>query len=190
MGSCKQLLPLGDRPLIRRCLDGIIAAGVGEIVVVVGAGGDEVAAAVRHLPLTVVRNPDPASDMAASVRLGLQAVPAAATGVFIALADHPLVASETYRTLLLRHEEEPQAILIPVHEGQKGHPTLFPRPLLEGLATHATLRDIVRAHPGQVRQVPVADRGVILDIDTPEDYREVLRAFAELPPEFTRQPQE
>lgn len=37
-----------------------------------------------------------------------------------------------------------------------------------------TLRDLVRSNPERVEQIPVNDRGVLLDMDTPEDYRRVL----------------
>src|SRR6516165_8246034 len=96
MGTCKQLLPVGDRTAVARCLETIVAAGLEDIIVVVGAGSEEVVELVRPFPVTVVRNRSPDSDMAQSVRTGLAAVADSATGVCVALADHPLVRPETY----------------------------------------------------------------------------------------------
>jgi len=48
MGSCKQLLPLGDSTVIARCLDALVAGGAGEIVVVVSEDGHDVAEAIRE----------------------------------------------------------------------------------------------------------------------------------------------
>ena len=47
MGRCKQLLPLGETTVIGRCLDTLQRGGVSAIVVVVSAGGEEVAALRR-----------------------------------------------------------------------------------------------------------------------------------------------
>ena len=173
MGSCKQLLPLDGQPFIVHCIDSIMAAGIRDIVVVIGAHGDEVVDTIRSLPVTIVRNLDPESDMAASVLVGMQAVYSISTGVFVSLVDHPLVEPDTYNALIVNHGRDPESILIPVHEGKKGHPTLFPRTILDELKTSMTLRDIVHAHPERVRLVEVADGGVTVDIDTPEEYRKV-----------------
>jgi molybdenum cofactor cytidylyltransferase len=177
MGSCKQLLPLGDRPAIARCLEILVSSGLKEIMVVLRPGAGEVMAAVRAFPVTILPNMDPGGDMASSVRVGLRALPPEVTGVFIAPADHPLVTVETYLKLMHLHREAQDSILIPTHEGQKGHPTLFPLILLEELTRLPTLRHVVQAHLDRVLQVAVPDRGVVLDMDTPEDYRDLQREF-------------
>lgn len=178
MGACKQLLPLGDRPAVVRALESIVAAGIGEIIVVIGPAGEPVAEAVRPFPVTIVRNHEPGSDMTGSVRAGLRAVSPDAAGLFIALADHPLVEPATYREMLRQHVREPEAILVPVHAGKRGHPPLFPRPLMAEIGRFATLRDLLGAHSDMVRFIDVPDAGVVLDMDTPEDYREVTSLFA------------
>jgi CTP:molybdopterin cytidylyltransferase MocA len=174
MRSCKQLLPVGDRPSIVRCLETIVAAGLEGIVVVVATGGEAVAEAVRPFPVTIVRNEILNSDMAQSVRTGLAAIADSVTGVCIALADHPLVLPETYRTLLQCHAREPGGIHIPVYAQRRGHPTLFPRPVLEEIALLPTLRDVLALHSGSVRTTAVPDPGVVLDMDTPEEYCRIL----------------
>src|SRR5512138_1790934 len=118
MGSCKQLLLLGGRPLIVHGIESITAAGVTNVVVVVGRRGETVADAVRSFGVAIAYNLEPDSDMAASVRVGMQRVSANSTGVFISLADHPAVSPVTYNTLLQWHDREPDSILIPVHGGK------------------------------------------------------------------------
>ncbi len=177
MGTSKQLLPVGDRPALVRCLEAIVAAGLEDIVVVVAPEGEAVAEVVRPFLVTVVCNRTPGSDMAQSVRTGLTVIDDAVTGVCVALADHPLVRPQTYRTLLDCHVREPGGIHIPVHGERRGHPTLFPRPVLEEIARHSTLRDVLAFHFGRIRPVAVPDPGVILDMDTPEEYCHVLEQF-------------
>jgi len=174
MGACKQLLPLEGKTVIARCLETLLEGGIREVVVVVAPQGDAVAEAVRDFPVTVVRTPDPEGDMAASVRTGRDALSPEVSGVMIALCDYPLVAPETAKLLAELHCEEQERIIIPLHGGKKGHPTIFPRHILDELVEPLTLRDLVQSDPGRLRLVEVADCGVRLDMDTPEEYRQMI----------------
>ena len=177
MGCCKQLLPIGDRPAIVWCLEGLVRAGIDEPVVVGGANVDAVAVAIRHLPSVVVCNPVVDSGMAGSVRAGLNAIGGDVHAVMICLADQPLVAPETFRRLQEEHAAMPEKILIPVFAGRRGHPTVFPMRFLAALREDEalTLRDIIRDNAGSVHEFTVSDRGVILDMDTPSEYRQMQR---------------
>jgi CTP:molybdopterin cytidylyltransferase MocA len=175
MGRCKQLLPLSGRPLIRHCLETLLAAGVDDIIVVLGAWGREIAPVIRDLPVTMVQNPDPASDMAGSVRAGFAALADDTGAVLVCLGDHPLVKPATVRAITGRHAQQADKIIIPVCRGSKGHPTLFPRAVIAEILTAPTLRDIVRKDSERVMLLPVDDQGVTVDIDTPEDWRRVVQ---------------
>lgn len=173
MGACKQLLPLEGKTVISRCLETLLGGGISELVVVLGPQGGAIEEAVRCYPVKVEKTPDQKGDMAASVRTGRGALSAAVSGVVIALSDHPLVSPLTVAQLAKLHHEDQEAIIIPVHEGKKGHPCLFPRPLLDELQGPLTLRDLLRNHSERVRLVEIYDQGVRLDMDTPEDYMQI-----------------
>jgi CTP:molybdopterin cytidylyltransferase MocA len=178
MGRSKQLLPLGHSPVIRHCLDAIVASGLRDIVVVLGADHEGPAAALHGMPVRTVVNADPRSDMAGSARLGLRQVERSSTGVLICPADHPLVSSETIKGLVDAHRSSPDSILIPLYQGRRGHPTLFPRKAIEEIFSVETLRDVIASRSGSVRAVDVDDEGVVLDLDTPEDYERIRCHFA------------
>jgi molybdenum cofactor cytidylyltransferase len=178
MGRPKPLLPFGKSTAIELLIGSLREAGIGEIVLVLGPGGEAVAEVLADTPLTLVWNCAPQSDMAASLRLGLEHLGAEATGVLVALADHPLVAAATVATLRARHEQEPATILIPTCQGRNGHPILLPRAILGELAQLPTLREVVRRDSGRVRHLPVDDPGILLDLDTPEDYLAGLQHHA------------
>jgi molybdenum cofactor cytidylyltransferase len=173
MGQPKHLLLLEGKPVIGHCLDNIAAAGIDEIVVVVGPHFGRAAKALSRGAVSVVVNEERSSDMAGSVRVGLQALDQSCTGVLVCLADHPLASAGAMQTLMLAHVRSPEKIVIPAHNGRRGHPTLFPTSILNEIFVMNTLRDIVRKDRGRVRIVDVADQGVILDMDTPEDYARV-----------------
>lgn len=177
MGRTKQLLQLGDKPIIGHCIDAMLDAGVSDCVVVLGAEESEIAWLLRGLPVTIAVNDVPGSDMAESVRAGLKLISASSSGVLIGLSDHPLVSPETMKTLIREHAAFPGSIIIPVYLRKRGHPSLFPVPALREIFFGGNLRDIVRQDPARVRLVDVPDEGVVLDMDTPGDYEAILRYY-------------
>jgi molybdenum cofactor cytidylyltransferase len=177
MGQLKQLLSLGSKTVIRHCLDTLLHSGIRDIVMVVGVGGEEIVNAVYGLPVRVARNLDQESEMAESVRVGLRAVGTESSGILVCLSDHPLVKTETLVTLIQSHREDPERIIIPQLNGKRGHPTLFPRPVMEEILDNLTLRDIVYRNPARVREVDVPDEGILLDMDTIPDYQGIRERF-------------
>jgi len=175
MGTLKQLLPFPDRPAIVCCLQSILDAGIDDVVVVVGPDSQELVRAIKGFPLTITMNLLPESDMSQSVRTGFQAISAASSGVFICPCDHPLVKPDTYSAIAGLHHRWPDTIIIPVFNGRRGHPTLFPRHILEDIAVKPSLRAVMDSHQRWVMVRPVTDEGVVLDMDTPEDYRRMLQ---------------
>lgn len=178
MGTSKQLLPLADKPIIHHCLATLLASPARPVVVVLGPGGEAVQEAIVPFPVTIAWNRDPEGDMAGSVRAGLALLPEECTGVLIHLVDHPLVTPATVQTLCAAHVAAPQAIIIPTCNHRQGHPSLFPRALLEGLTPEATLRDLVNREPGRVQRISVEDEGIYLDMDTPAEYKKLRQRFS------------
>lgn len=170
MGSCKQLLPLCGSTVIARCLGALVTGGASEIVVVVAQELSGVAAAARDYPVRIVVNQECGGDMASSVRAGRDALTTEASGVIVSLCDYPLVSADTIMGLIAEHAASPASIIIPRHRERRGHPLLFPRAVLDELSDDLILRDLVRREPGWIRCLDVDDPGVLLDMDTPEDY--------------------
>ena len=173
MGSCKQLLPLGNGTVIGRCLETLISAGLDEIVVVVSPDNAEVLVEVEKFPVQIVVNSHGDGDMASSVRVGRAALPADIRGVIVALCDYPLVQVETFEHLIRVHAEQQDRIIIPCLDGKGGHPLLFPRAVLDDLAEDQILRDLVRNNTDRICHIEVQDPGILLDMDTPEDYQRI-----------------
>jgi molybdenum cofactor cytidylyltransferase len=177
MGRLKQLLPLADKCAIVHCLDAIAAAGIEDITVVLGTGHEETAAAVGGFPVRLAVNEKAGSDMAESVRVGLSAAAAGGADFLVCLADHPLVSAATIRTLVEVHDRRPDLIVIPSYGGRRGHPCIFPAEAIGKVFSDMTLREIVAAEPSRVEYVSVEDEGVVLDMDTEEDYKVMITKF-------------
>jgi molybdenum cofactor cytidylyltransferase len=177
MGTLKQLLPLGDKPVIRHCYDTIAAAGIQQVIVVIDGNINGIPEALHGTPARIVRNTVPGSQMADSVRKGLGAIDDRCSGVLICLSDHPLISIGTYSAIINAHVKAPDTIVIPVYGGRRGHPSLFPPGAVREIASGATLRDVIRKDASRLTLLHVADEGVVLDMDTDDDYRRIVANY-------------
>ena len=177
MGAFKPLLPFGDRTVIESCINNLRAADVDEIVVVVGHRAEDVRQKLIGLNLSFAVNPDPDSEMSASIALGVKQVSSNARALLLALVDHPAVPSEV--TLTLIDEWKRGATLVqPEHAGRGGHPVLIDLAYHDELLVldpAQGLRALFAAHREKVRRVPVESAYVARDMDTWEDYRRLHR---------------
>lgn len=176
MGHPKATLPWGDgETFVSVEVRVMHAAGLSPLLVVCGEHARETRAALpADIPLRVLDNPAPERGQLSSLKIALRALQDAPglCGALVALVDHPSV---TVRTLdALTAEAAPPRIVVPRHDGRRGHPVLFGRDLFEELldADDAQgARPVVRKAPDRVLEVEVDDPGVLLDIDTPDDLR-------------------
>jgi len=173
MGRPKAGLQHGGRTFFARVRDGLGAAALEPVVVVVGMHSDE----VRRDPggARVIVNPDPSRGQLSSLKLALRHLAAAgsgAVGVVVALVDHPIVAPETIAALVRSAHTGAQPILVPTYRGRRGHPVVFMRDMWTELLDtpdHLGARVVVRRDPSRVCEVAVDDPGILVDVDTPAD---------------------
>jgi molybdenum cofactor cytidylyltransferase len=96
-------------------------------------------------------------------------------GAAVFLVDHPLVDRGTIDALVARLA--PGRIIVPVHDGRRGHPVIFAADLFDeilGLSSDQGLNTVVRRQPERVVEVFVENAGVLRDIDTPEQFARLL----------------
>lgn len=169
-GGGKLLHPLADgRPLVLAAVAGLQAA-CGRVVAVVRPGDGELATTLAVAGCEVVIAAEAARGMGHSLAAGVRAA-AGAAGWLVGLADMPGIAPATYR-LVAEALGAGHAIAAPVWEGRRGHPVGFAArwyDSLSALAGDTGARALLTAAPDAVYPVPVADPGIILDIDRPAD---------------------
>ncbi len=175
MGRIKQLLPLAEGTVISRCIDSIISSGIKDIIVVISSYNEEIRGEIERLPVRIAINKILESEMAESIRTGLKMTDNTSTGILVCLSDHPLVSPDTLKKLLHKHTENPDKILIPYYDNRRGHPTLFPKIILEDIFAGFNLREIIKKNQQKALCIDVPDEGVVLDMDTMEDYKEILK---------------
>ena len=177
MGRPKALLDYKGKTFLEHILDIIAESPIEETVVVLGAHREAIQARVA-VP-NWVYNPDFDRGMTTSLQAGIRAVRGPITSAMLFLVDHPAISVETVRQLAARASSH--TIAVPVTGGRRGHPVLFGRQtLLEilELPGDCGANEVVRAHPERVTEVAVEDSGILMDVDTPDDFGELGRGSA------------
>jgi molybdenum cofactor cytidylyltransferase len=169
-GARKLLADVGGVPLIDRTVAALLQAGVERVVVVIRAGDTfDAVPSFADARVTTAVNPDPARGMFSSIQAGL----AVAGGdiVLVLPADMPFVAADTVRAVMARAAAT-RTLVVPVHDGRRGHPIAIPGSLVERLTAldpHTTLKEALAALMASRDSVDVSDPGILRDVDVPAD---------------------
>jgi CTP:molybdopterin cytidylyltransferase MocA len=181
-GGPKLLLPIAGMSVIARVIRALHAGGAAPVVVVVPPrslpGAGELAAEAEHAGACVVVADPPPPDMRASVEHGLDLLGRSRTDlpatVLLTPGDIPGIEAALVARIVARACEAPRAIVIPTLDGRRGHPIALPWPLateIRGLPGNVGINALVARHSDRVVTLDAADRGILDDLDTPEDYR-------------------
>lgn len=177
MGEFKPLLPLGENTALARAVHLFQAAGITRLLVVTGHRAADLRPVLEKLEVPGVHNPDYHLGMFSSIRAGVAGLPPRTEAFFLLPVDHALVRVQTVKSLLRRRRKSGADIIYPCFAGERGHPPLISAKYTgEILSAPAggNLRQILARHEAESLDVEVADRGVVLDMDTPKDYQNLL----------------
>jgi molybdenum cofactor cytidylyltransferase len=176
-GSAKQLVRIGDRPLLS-LIAGRAAEVVGHaLIVVLGAHAAELAPLLRHSAGSVVVNRDWREGLASSIRSGLARLPASCAGAMLVLADQACVTAEDLRRLAGAWRRQPLAVAAAQYGATIGAPAIFPRHLfgeLSELRGDSGARALLKRHADRLVKVPMPSAS--FDLDTPDDLLELNRS--------------
>jgi CTP:molybdopterin cytidylyltransferase MocA len=174
------LLPVGERTLLAAAVQPHLDAGIGRVVVVLGADAAAVRAGAgladdRRLVLVVNRRWR--EGQSSSLRKGLAAC-AGADAVLIALGDQPGATAERVARIAAAWRPDVPMVLPRTSTGRAAHPVLFAACLwqdLRGLRGDVGARDVVRRHAARAVRVDVPP---LADVDDEGGYRRLLEGRA------------
>jgi molybdenum cofactor cytidylyltransferase len=169
MGTPKALLPWGETTLLQHALTQARAAGVDDIVVVLGPSTQELQ---KELAAKVAFNPEPETGRSASIRLGAALLSAEVGAILIQSVDQPSVPEVL--TALFEAILQGGMVAVPTYQGRRGHPICVNGQLLTQLRELTEegegLRSIVRRHREQLVEVPVTSESVVWNLNDPAAY--------------------
>ncbi len=179
MGYPKALLEFHGRTFLETILDALRAVGVQRRVVVLGPDADKILKHIGLRDVTVLSTERLEAGPIGSIRAAIREVQAhPVDGLLVWPVDMPQVTIATVETLLEQFRGSDRPIVVPEFRGTRGHPIIFGRSVFDELLAAPDAegaRAVVRADAGRVLRVPVDDPAVIKDLNTPEEYQELMK---------------
>ncbi|MBI3766656.1 MAG: nucleotidyltransferase family protein [Ignavibacteriales bacterium] len=182
MNFPKALLHIHGRTFLEHIVRTLRTAEIQNVVIVLGADAEVIRKQLRWYEGTVVINEHWELGQLSSLLTGLDSLsPFLPDGILIWPVDRPLVETTTVSSLVQQFQACTDKTIVPTYHGKRGHPVIFGRVMFSELATVAEdigARALLWHHPEKVLEHITDDDGVIINIDTPEDYEEnVMRRF-------------
>jgi molybdenum cofactor cytidylyltransferase len=177
MGTQKLLLPFGEVTVVEAAVRTALDSHVDGVMVVLGADAAAVRKKLEGSGIAFAINEDYGRGMLSSVQAGFKALSGDPLAAVIMLGDQPFLPAEVVDAVVGTFGATGKGIVIPVFRGRRGHPVLIDmkyRDEVLGLDPSDGLRQLMHAHPDDIREVEVGDANVLRDMDTPEDYRSTI----------------
>jgi len=181
LGKFKPLLPLGNKTVIEQVVGTFLRAGVRDIRIVLGYRARDVIAVLKNQAVSWVINNDYQSQMLSSIKVGLYQLKPDSEAFFVLPVDIPLVRSQTLRSLMDIFGKDRRQIVYPTFLGERGHPPLVPRRYADEIMLwegKGGMKGFLEQYDPTPLDVPVVDEGVLLDMDTPDQYRQLVARYA------------
>ncbi len=176
LGPPKQLLPFrGTTMLGWTVKQAERAAGLDELIVVLGRAADEIREHVDFGATRIVENPVFTEGCASSYKAGLAALNPRSQAMMIILGDQPGIQPEVIDRLAAEWRRREPLIALCSYNGRRGHPMIFAQSMFEQLAVlhgDKAAWKLVDANAALVQEVqlnlPFPD-----DINTAEDFERI-----------------
>jgi len=190
MGSPKALLAYQGRPFLEHLLEVTTHPKIGVRRVVLGAHAEPIAKNISLPADEIVINAEWEKGQLSSIQAAIRSLPAAAglpavaglhatknepqystDGLLLCLIDHPLISKDLVNELIEQFYLARHKIVLPIYDGRRGHPVIFPAALYEELLRAPAdkgARAVVWAHDSDVLAVPTEEEGCVLNLNDPE----------------------
>lgn len=181
MKQFKPLLALGECTVLEKAVYSFQNAGIKDIRVVVGHRANELLPVLETLGVRAIVNPNFPEGMFSSVIAGAQSLEPEVSGFFLLPVDNPIIIPETIEKLCNTFFSSESGLIYPTYQGMRGHPPLISNHYVKRVLNWdkpGGMRSLLEQYEYDVTEVEVVDPGILLDMDTPEDYHQMLKYCA------------
>jgi molybdenum cofactor cytidylyltransferase len=170
-GVNKLTLKIMNKTIMERCIESMYHV-CSRIIVVGGYRLEEISEILSKYPkVEIIFNSNYKDGMFSSVKEGIKHIKT--KKFFLIPGDHPLIKDKTYEKMLTMDGD----IVVAKCQGKKGHPVLIKTSITDELLNtekYKNLREFIHAHG--YTTIETNDPGVLLDIDTMEEYNSMLKS--------------
>ncbi|EGW38203.1 DVU_1551 family NTP transferase [Desulfosporosinus sp. OT] len=178
MKRFKPLLALGGSTVLEKAVHSFKNAGIRDIRVVVGHRASELLPFLDRLGVKSILNTNFSEGMFSSVVAGVKSLGPETNGFFLLPVDNPIVKRDTLDKLQTTFFSTEFGIVYPTYQGMRGHPPLISYQYVKNVLNWnkpGGMRALLEQYEYDVSEVEVVDPGILLDMDTPEDYHQMLK---------------
>jgi len=178
LGSPKQLLRFNEKSLLQHCVEEALQTNI-PVIVVVGANSQLIKYELKDLHITIAENRRWQEGMSTSLQCGLMAaknINNEIDGIIFMVSDQPFVSVMLLNNLLRAQNENSLPIAACGYAGRLGTPVLFHKYFFDALMDlqgDSGAKKLIEKNKNLATEVSFPE-GVI-DIDTVEDYKDLLQ---------------
>jgi CTP:molybdopterin cytidylyltransferase MocA len=184
MGSQKLLLPIGKSTIIETVIDNVLNSSIDHVMVVLGANQARIRDTIGEKPVHYCHNTNHEEGILSSISCGIKSLPPDAVTALIYLGDQPGIPPVVSNRIIESYNEELIGIVIPVYKHRRGFPLLVDlkyRKEVINLDLEHGLRSLRHHFPEDVMEVEVEEPGILIDIDTLDDYNNAIKLMGAMP---------
>ncbi|MFT8347942.1 nucleotidyltransferase family protein [Clostridium saccharoperbutylacetonicum] len=164
----KMELEINKKSILQRCIEALYE-DCNNIIVVSGYKHEKIEKLVKnYLKVKVVYNEEFHKGMFSSIKKGIQSV--TAERFLLTPGDYPLINKKIVKRLL----DEKNEVVIPSFNKRGGHPVLINGSLIKEILAEPEDSNLkIYLNKKQCSYINTDDEGILLDVDTIEDYEYV-----------------
>ena len=171
MNKNKLLLEVEGIPLVERVIKAVKSSNIDKCVLIYQK--DEIKEIAYTHGIRAVHNPYADEGQSAAVKIGVKSSHPDTDGFIFFVGDQPYLNPSTINKLIDEFQKEKDTIVVPLYNGKRGNPVIFPSTLKEDLLRldgDNGGRKIIEEKEERVKLVTIENGIEGKDIDTEEDY--------------------
>lgn len=174
MKQDKLLLKIGGKTLIERVIDSCVHSKLSDIILVYRK--DEIRDLALNSKVRVIKNENAYKGQSESIKLGVKNVRSDSKGIMFIVGDQPFLDAITINELITEFESDNEKIIIPVYNGNKGNPTVFPSSFKDeffSLEGDIGGKYVISKNLEKVKYIDIENYIAGVDMDTKEEYEKM-----------------
>jgi molybdenum cofactor cytidylyltransferase len=182
MGKFKPLLPIDGKPMLEIVLTKVLSFPFQAVIAIVGYKGQELIEAINleDVRFNWIINEQFSEGLSSSIKAAIGFGNNETSGVLVFLGDQPLLRTSTIdqilNVIIERGLAQSQCIVQPTYNGTPGHPVFISAsmiPYLKTITGDQGAKPIFKFADQHI-YVPIDDEWTILDVDTKQDYQNLV----------------